>query len=99
LIEGEYAGAVIPMFLTLGNNGKIPQGSKYFLSWCIANGLRRPERNRLKEMPPSKFEGKVFEVLVVDVKPKWIDGTAQPDLFHYSRVDELYELVVGNPNA
>ena len=99
IVEGEHLGAVLPMFLTLGRNGKIPQGSKYFVSWCIANGLRRPERARLKEMPPSKFTNKVFEGGVVDVRPKWIDGQEQPKLFHYSRVDALYELLVGNPNA
>lgn len=99
VIQGDYMGAIVPMFLVVGENGKIPQGSKYFVSWCIANGLRRPLRNRLKEMPPSKFEGKVFEGEVVDVKPKWNTGKEQPKLFHYSRVDALYELIIGNPNS
>jgi hypothetical protein len=102
IFQGENMGAVIPMFLPLGINGKVPQGSKYFTSWCIANGLRRPARARLKEMPPSKFEGKVFEGEVVDVKPKWnagIEPKEQPEFFHYSRVDALYELVIGNPDS
>jgi hypothetical protein len=99
IMEGEHLGKVLPMFLPLGNNGKVPQGSKYFTAWCIANGLRRPPRTRLKEMPPAKFQNKVYEGEVVDVKPRWITGREQPDLFQYSRVDILYELVVGDPNS
>jgi len=92
-------GAIVPMFLTLGNNGKVPQGSKYYTCWCVANGLRRPLRGRLKEMPPAKFTNKVFGGLVVDVKPRWVTGEELPGLFHYSRVDILYELVVGDPKS
>jgi hypothetical protein len=87
------------MFLTLGKNGKIPQGSKYFTCWCIANGFRRPERNRLREMPPLKLESKVFEGEVVDVKPRHTRGQEMHEIFHYSRVDALYELLVGNPES
>jgi hypothetical protein len=99
VLQGDYMGKIVPMFLPIGRNGRIPQGSKYFTAWCIANGLRRPQRARLKEMPPLKFKGKVFEGQVVDVRPKWVTGEEQPSLFHYSRVDVLYELVVGNPNS
>ena len=95
---GGYNGKVIPMFLTLGDGGKVHQGSKYFVSWCIANGLNRPLRSRLKDMPPSKFENKVFRCEVVDVKPKWKKGYEQPGIFHYSRVDAIYDLIVGDPN-
>ena len=99
VLEGEQMGAIIPMFLPLGKQGKIPQGSKYFHSWCIANGLHRPSRSRLKDMPPSKFLNKVFEGEVVDVKPRYATGKEQPELFHYSRVDVLYELAIGNPDT
>jgi hypothetical protein len=50
-------------------------------------------------MPPVKFKNKVFEGEVVDVKPRWITGKEQPNLFHYSRVDIVFELVVGDPNS
>jgi hypothetical protein len=99
VVQGDHTGKVVPMFLTTGNNGKVPQGSKYFVSWVIANGLRRPQRARIKEMPPLKFKDKVFEGEVVDVKPRWITGREQPELFQYSRVDILYELVIGDPNS
>jgi hypothetical protein len=92
VVGGIHNGVTIPMFLTVRNNGKIPQGSKYFTAWCIANGLERPKRNRLDEMPLARFKNKVFETLVVDVKPRWNNGDEQPILFHYSRVDTLYNL-------
>jgi hypothetical protein len=99
IIQGDYVGKILPMFLPMGNNGKVPQGSKYFTAWCVANGLRRPQRARLKEMPPSKFLNKVFWGEVVDVKPRWNSGEEQPELFHYSRIDALYELLVGDPDS
>ncbi len=99
VVQGEYMGKILPMFLPLGKNGKVPQGSKYFTAWCISNGLQRPQRARLKEMPPIKFKNKVFDAEVVDVRPRWINGVEQPDLFHYSRVDVLYCLVIGDPNS
>jgi len=99
VVQGEHVGKVVPMFLPLGQNGKVPQGSKYFTVWCIANGLRRPQRARLKEMPPQKFKDKVFEGEVVDVKPRWVTGRAQPEIFQYSRVDILYDLIIGNPDS
>lgn len=98
IFQGDHTGKVVPMFLPLRSHGKISQGSKYFVCWCVANGLRRPSRNRLKEMPISKFLDKVFNGEVVDVKPKYPTGKPKPDLFRYSRVDILYELVIGNPN-
>jgi hypothetical protein len=97
VLGGDFSKAILPMFLTIGEGGKVHQGSKYFISWCIANGLQRPSRSRLKEMPVSKFENKVFQCAVVDVKPKWKNGREAPALFHYSRVDAIYDLLVGNP--
>ena len=95
---GDYHGALIPMFFALSDDGKIHQGSKYYQCWCVANGLRKPARGRLKEMPPSKFLNKVFSGDVVTVKPKYENGQEQPELFHYSKVQRLYELEVGNPD-
>ena len=53
----------------------------------------------MKEMPPAKFMNKVFLAEVVDVKPKFKEGQEQPSFFHYSRVDVLYELMVGNTES
>ena len=105
IIEGEYMGAILPMFLSSPEKGKVPQGSKYYVFWSIANGNRKPTRSRLKEMPLSKFQNKVFRAEVVTVKPKWITGdrreieVEQPEHLFYSRVDILYELIIGDPNT
>jgi hypothetical protein len=98
IFGGECNGIIIPTFLTIGENGSVHQGSKYFIFWCIANGLRKPLRSRLKEMPLSKFETKFFDVEIVDAKPK-LNGRELPGLFTYSRVDCIYELLVGNPDS
>ena len=99
VLQGDHMGAILPMFLPLAKNGKVPQGSKYFTAWCIANGLQRPQRARLKEMPPLTFKDKIFYGEVVDVKPRWITGREQPEFFQYSRVDILYGLVLGDLNC
>jgi hypothetical protein len=50
-------------------------------------------------MPLSKFQGKIFQGEVVDVKPKFApSGPELPEALHYSRVDILYDLLVGNPD-
>jgi hypothetical protein len=94
---GEYMGSVVPAFLPIRES--INQGQKYYEFWVIANGCRRPRRNRLKDMPVSKFIGKVFRGRVVDVKPKYRNGIPKPAIFSYSRADELYELLIGNPDG
>jgi hypothetical protein len=104
VIEGEYQGAILPMFLTTPENGKVPQGSHYYWFWSVANGNRKPIRARLKEMPISKFQDKSFMAEVVTVKPKHFSGDSkeieieQPEYLFYSRVDVLYELITGRPN-
>jgi hypothetical protein len=94
---GKHMGAFLPAFLPVRE--KITQGQKYFLWWFIANGCRRPVRNRLKDMAFSKFKGKVFRGEVVDVKSKYPNGKPKPGSLSYSRVDILYELIIGNPDA
>lgn len=97
VIEGQYSGAIIPMFLTTSSDQKVSQGSNYYKFWAIANGMRKPIRGRLREMPMSMFIGKPFLAEVVDVKPYWIvneQQVEQPELFWYSRVKLIYELLI-----
>jgi hypothetical protein len=100
VFEGDYQGTLLPMFFTISN--RVPQGCKFYLCWVIANGMRKPTRGRLKEMSPKKFLNKVFEGEVVTVQPKWNVGMkaneSLPELFHYSCVSMLHELVIGDPN-
>jgi hypothetical protein len=37
------------------------------------------------------FKNHIFTVGVVTVKPKYKDGSEKPQVFWYSRVDEIYE--------
>lgn len=110
VVEGEFAGAIIPMFLSLPDKGKrkltdirIPDGSRYYDCWRVANGGRRPRRARFKEMNPSKFLNKSYIAAIVDIKPKWRitgqdDPIEKPEWAHYSKVQVLYALVTGDPN-
>ena len=104
VVEGDRRGEQIPMFFNLprggkgkiDENGRISQGSNYYLAWGIANGNRKPTRARLKEMAISKFKGKVFLGVVVDSIPRFNgpDSPDQPEFTHYSRVKLLQELIM-----
>jgi len=103
VVEGPCNGKIIPMFFNLPESlNKVPDGSRYYDAWRIANGGQRPPRARFKEMNPSKFLNKSFRAEVVDIKPKWrVPGQDKPKeimkpaIFHYSKVYLLYELITG----
>ena len=112
IVEGAQNGKIIPMFLNLPTDkdgklkNKISDGHRYYDAWRIANGGERPPRARFKEMNPSKFLNKSFIAEVVDVKPTWLIPSEnggkpkkkeKPEIFWYSRVLCLYELLTGNP--
>jgi len=103
VVEGACNGKIIPMFFNLPENlNKVPDGSRYYDAWRIANRGERPSRARFKEMNPSKFHGKSFRAEIVDIKPKWLipgedkpKEIEKPEIFHYSKVYVLYELITG----
>lgn len=88
IIDGQFQGKEIPMFLNVNYN-RIPSGSKFYQAWTVANDLRKP--NRRDRMSLGVFRGHVFTVGVKTVKTKFSDGTEKPEPFWYSRVDEIYE--------
>ena len=88
IIDGQYQGEEIPMFLNV-NYIRIPFGSKFYHCWVIANDCIKP--NRRDRMPLEKFKGHIFTVGVKTVKPRFRDGKEKPEAFWYSRVDEIYE--------
>ena len=101
VVEGPCAGKIIPMFFNLSENHKVPDGSRYYDAWRVANGGARPPRARFKEMNPSKFHNKSFRAEVVDIKPTWLipgqeKRQEKPEMFHYSKVFILYECITGN---
>jgi len=91
--ECDDYGKIIPMYLEITDDGKVRPRSDYAKFWIIANGCQLPERYRLKEMPPSKFVGQYFDAFVKDVKSEWETGEEQPEVFRYSKVKILYEVV------
>ena len=90
--ECEHYGVVLPQFFYIPDEDCIGLKSKYYASWVIANG-NFPERRRLKEMPPSVFEGKYFEAFVVDKIECWHNGMPKPEIFWRSKVDIIMEVL------
>ena len=88
IVDGQYRDGEIPMFLN-ADYKTVPSGAKFYRSWVIANNLRKP--NRSDRMSLEIFKNHIFTVGVVTVKPKYSDGSEKPQVFWYSRVDEIYE--------
>jgi hypothetical protein len=91
--QGQYEGIELAMYInvTYSKTGKrykqVPRGSKYFQQWVIANNNNLPARH--DKMSRIKFKNAVFEAVIKTVKPKFPDGTEQPECFHYSKVSYL----------
>ena len=73
-------------------NGKLALGSKYYKSWCMVNGWKKPTRNA--KMSPHIFLNKAFEVQVRTVKPQH-NGGAMPKDFYYSVIGQLVRVNTG----
>ena len=95
IIEGEYEGTVLLMYINLTDNetGKIYKKfspkTEYYTNWVIANNERLPSRNDRARMPYSIFKDGIFEVKVRMTKRKFNDGTALPKCLNYSVIDHL----------
>ncbi len=91
---GPYMGT--PLFQAFKSYDRWPPRSKYYQNWSIANGARPRSITR---MSPGVFKNKVFRAQVRTVVPKYesgpLKGKPKPEIFHYSIVDELLEVVVG----
>jgi hypothetical protein len=77
---------------------KFPKKSKYWGWWVTANNNIKPPRPYKTWMTPRKFEGKVFEVYVEVIKPKFKNGQIKPEVHHYSLVTDLISITVGGKN-
>lgn len=95
IIEGEYEGTVLLMYLNLTDNetGKVykkfSSKTDYYINWVIANNERLPSRNDRARMPYSIFKNGIFEVKVRNTNRKHRDGTLLPECLNYSVVDHL----------
>jgi len=90
LTEGEHNGKKLFMAFNMPYNGRIKTGSKYYKTWCMVNGWRRPSRNT--KMSARLFKNKIYTVKTRTVKPQH-NGNEMPEDFWYSVVDEIVEVI------
>jgi hypothetical protein len=93
LDEGEHFGKVLFMAFNMPNDGRIRPGSKYYKTYALVNGWRRPSRN--SKMSPKLFKGKVYRIKTRKANPPQPNGKDMPDDFKYSVVDSIIEVVTG----
>jgi len=96
--DGEFSGITVPMFILVRKEweqGTIPMRSAFYQAYFVANGMKKPERAREKDMSPKIFEGKVFKCWIRDSRAKFNDGRLKPDDLQYSLVEELTEPLPG----
>ncbi len=92
IVDGTNQGT--KLFATYNIKYKsFPRASKYYTDWSIANGSLPKRRDR---MPGMVFKEKLFCVKVRDARPTYDDGTIKPDMFRYSVVDRIIEILSGN---
>lgn len=69
-----------------------PLGSDYYSAWVLASGKKPPSRKKAS-MPPQVFYRKVFKINVVTVTPKNKNGSDKSVHLHYSKVEQILELL------
>ena len=89
---GPHCGKQIFMAFNMPDEKKIRMGSKYYKTWCLVNGWKKPSKNA--KMSPRIFKNKIYKIKTRPVKPKH-HGKEMPKDFWYSVVDEIIELVAG----
>ena len=92
ITPGPHLGTELFMAFNMAFNGRIATGSKYYKTWCLANNWQKPTLNAV--MSPRIFKNKAFAVKVKTAKPKH-NGTAMPQDFHYSIIEQLLHVIAG----
>lgn len=93
LTPGEHFGKDIFMAFNMRYDGKVRAGSKYYKTWVMAYGWRKPSRNA--KMSPRIFLNKVCGIKTRTVKPEH-NRQKMPDAFWYSVVDYIISINTGN---
>jgi hypothetical protein len=91
IVGGEKDGTRLFMACTYVK-GKCKKRSKLYGQYMILHG--RPLSKKDKPHP-KRFVGKMYRVKVRDVNPKESDNTLKPDIFKYSVVDRIIEVIAG----
>ena len=92
LNHGEHFQKEVFMAFNMPYDGKIKTGSKYYKTWCMVNGWRKPSRNA--KLSPRIFLNKIYKIKTRTSKPKHNDKEMPQD-FWYSVVDETLEVTAG----
>jgi hypothetical protein len=91
LIGRGVEDVVLPMYFAMPYEGQpIPPGSKYYLTWTIANNGKRPSRNA--KVSPRIFLNKAYMVKVKTKKPN-NSGEEVPDSLSYSAVEAIVRVI------
>lgn len=67
-----------------------PRGSKYYTEWSLANKALPKRRDK---MSPNVFLNKAYKIKVTTVRRKYPDGTFMPEMFNYSKVERIVEVL------
>jgi hypothetical protein len=92
LEAGPHCEKKVFMAFNMPDTKKIRIGSKYYKTWCMVNGWKKPSKNA--KMSPRLFKNKIFKVKTRTVKPKHHEK-GMPEDFWYSVVDEIVEVIAG----
>jgi hypothetical protein len=93
IVAGANAGTELFMAFNIPYDQRIRPGSKYYKTWAMVNGWRRPSRNA--KMSPRLFLNKVYRVKTRTVRPKHNDREMPGG--KYSVVDSILEVLTGVP--
>ena len=89
--QGEHFGKVLFMPFNIPYDQKVRSGSKYYKTWVMVNGWKKPSRNAV--MSPRLFLNKIFRVKIRTVKPHMPNSKKEmPEDFWYSVVDSIVEV-------
>ncbi len=83
---GKYHGIKLFMAFNMPYDKKVKQGSKYYKTYCMVNGWRKPTRNAI--LSPLIFKNKLFRIKTRKVIPE-LNKKPMPEQFWYSVVDEI----------
>ena len=81
--QGSYFQKRIFMAFNMPDTKKIRTGSKYYKTWCMVNGWKKPSKNA--KMSPRLFLNKVYKVKTRTVEPRH-HGKKMPKEFWYSNL-------------
>jgi hypothetical protein len=91
IISGKYEGEIIIQAFNY-HYDVFTENTNYFVEWSMANG-ELPKRREKSRMTTRIFLNKTFLVKVRTAKAKHSDNTEKPEMFNYSVIDRIIEVL------